>query len=42
MLMKRIDRNFIIYLDDYMQQLSAPSMVKGREKVEAGNESESI
>lgn len=34
--------SFIIYLDDYMQQLSTPSMVKGREKVKAGNESRNI
>lgn len=31
-----------MYLDLYMQQLSVPSMVKGREKVEAGNEVEAF
>lgn len=33
---------FIMHLGIFMQQLSAPSMVKGTEKVEAGNESRSI
>lgn len=31
-----------MYLDLYMQQLSVLSMVKGREKVEAGNEVEAF
>lgn len=31
-----------MYLDLYMQQLSAPSMVKDREKAEAGNEVEAF